>query len=116
MEERRRNKRVPLSALGIVLLDGGEGPLALQGTIADISFGGIVLYLDKPVDSGSQLTLEIRFPMSGGEVRAETVKGTAVYSNGIRNIHYVGIEFDNDLNPKCQAAFYSRIQNILSMS
>jgi hypothetical protein len=60
--------------------------------------------------------LEIRFPVSGGEVRSETVKGTTVYSNGIHNVHYVGIEFDNELNPKCQSALYSRIQNILALS
>lgn len=116
MEEKRRNKRVPLSALGILLFDGGEGPMALRGMVADISYSGVVLYLDKPMDGGADVTLEIRFPVSGGEVKSETVKGTTVYSNGIQNINYVGIEFDNELNPKCHAALYSRIQNIISLS
>jgi hypothetical protein len=116
MEERRRNKRIPLSALAVLLFDGDSGPLALQGTVSDISMSGVVLYLDTPLKGGAHVMLEIRFPVSGGEVRSETVKGTTVYSNGIHNVHYVGIEFDNELNPKCQSALYSRIQNILALS
>lgn len=107
---------MPLSAIVKLLFDEGDGPSPLQGMVADISLTGIVLYLGKPLEGGAEVTLEILFHVSGGEVKSETVKGTTIYSNRIQNVYFVGIEFNQELNPKLQPALYSRIQNILQLS
>ncbi|MEJ2314190.1 MAG: PilZ domain-containing protein [Nitrospirota bacterium] len=114
MVEKRRHKRVPLSAIAR-LVEAGEGePLPLQGMVADISLGGVGLYLASPLEAGAEIALEIVFPASGGDVRAETVKGTVIYSKRIQHVHFVGIEFARELSPDRQPALHGRVQNILN--
>jgi hypothetical protein len=110
---RRRHKREPLSAHVMILLDEGEHPLVRRGSLADISFGGVKLYLVQPLEVGVRVTLEIRFIMAGGEVKTETVRGTAIYSQKIQDIHFVGIEFDQELDPKLHPDLYGRIVEII---
>lgn len=116
LAEKRRHKRVPLAALVTLAYEGGEDMLYLQGMVASISSGGVGLYLGKTLEDGTDVTLEVIFLVSGGEVKTETVKGTVVYSNLIRNTYFVGIEFDVELTPKGQPELYRRIQKILELS
>jgi hypothetical protein len=82
--------------------------------VADISLGGIGLYLGKPLEAGAEVAIEILFHVSGGEARAEAAKGTTIYSNRIQNVYFVGIEFTQGLSPERQPVLYSRIQNLLN--
>ncbi|MGD2081105.1 MAG: PilZ domain-containing protein [Nitrospirota bacterium] len=111
---KRKHRREPLSAHVMLLLDEGEHPLVRRGTVADISLGGIKLYLVQPLEVGAQVTLEIRFLVAGGEVKTEKVRGTTIYSQNIQDVYFVGIEFDQELNPERHPDLYGRIQDLLA--
>jgi hypothetical protein len=80
--------------------------------VAEISFGGIGLYLVSPPEVGSKVRIEIRFLVAGG-VNTATVKGTTIYAKFIQDTYYVGIQFDQELDTKSQPALYSRLKDIL---
>lgn len=84
-----------------------------HATIADISHGGAGLYLAFPIEVGIRVKLEIRFIVIGG-LKTETIKGKTIYSYPIQDTYYVGIEFDQELNPIQHPDLYSHIQNILN--
>jgi hypothetical protein len=51
--------------------------------------------------------------VTGGEFKTEAVRGTTIYSKYIRDTYLVGVEFDQELNPKQHPDLYGRIQDIL---
>jgi hypothetical protein len=112
--ERRRHPRVPLSAQVRLQLENDTNIFVLHGAIADISLGGMGLPLVHPMEVGVKVTLDISFPVIGAAgIKNVTVRGKTIYSEYIEGVHYQGIEFDQELNPKGQPDLYSRIQHIL---
>lgn len=81
--------------------------------VSGISFGGVGLYLVQPVESGTKVNVENRFLTVGGQFKTEAVRGTTIYSKYLRDIYLVGIEFDQELNPRDQPDLYSRIREVL---
>jgi hypothetical protein len=111
--ENRKNKRVRLLAHVMLLLEEVESPLVIRGVIADISLGGIGLHLFQPIEDGVKVKLEIRFSVGRGEIKTETTRGKTLYSYHIRDMYYVGIEFDQELNPLHHPFLCKRIQESL---
>lgn len=109
MSEKRKHKRVPFSAVTKLTMDTGMA----QGMVADISMGGIGLYMDRPLQDGVEVSLEIHFNVSGGQIVTETMTGTVVYSHRIQNVSFVGIEFTGELGSESQPVLYNRVQNII---
>jgi hypothetical protein len=97
----------------MLLFGESEHPVVRQGMVSEVSFGGIGLYLVRPLEVGVKVNLEIRFMAGGGAIRTVTVKGTTVYCKFMDDIYYVGVKFNEELNPKLHPNLYSRIQNIL---
>jgi c-di-GMP-binding flagellar brake protein YcgR len=110
-EDKRKHRRAPLAAHVRLFLD--EGELVLRGTIADISLGGIGLHLVHPLKVGAEVTLEISFPVIGVGIQKGTIRGKIIYCEHIEGTYYVGIQFNQELNPIQQLELYSRIQDIL---
>lgn len=109
--EQRSHKRIPLIARVMLLVGEGEHSVVMRGMVADISLGGAGLYLVQPLEVGATVTAEIRFLIIGGGIKTEHVRGTVIYSHYIEDIYYVGIQFDQALNPQRNPALYRRIQD-----
>jgi c-di-GMP-binding flagellar brake protein YcgR len=112
-QEERKHRRAPLPAHVRLVLGEGAQQLVLRGAIADISLGGIGLHLVHPLEVGIEVTLELSFPVIGVGLKNETVKGKTIYSYHVQDTYYVGIEFDQELNPLHQPYLCKRIQDIL---
>lgn len=87
-----------------------------HSTVGEISLGGAGLYLVFPLEVDVKVKLGIRFIAVGG-VMTETVQGKSVYTYHIQDfdydLYYVGIKFDQELNPKVHPHLCKRIQNII---
>jgi hypothetical protein len=110
--DERKHRRAPLTAHVTLLVGKAEPPVVRHAMIADISLGGAGLYLDEPVEDGIEVKLEISF-QAGGGTKTETVRGKTIYSYHIKDTYYVGIEFDQELNPLHQLYLCKRIQESL---
>jgi hypothetical protein len=113
IEKERKHRRIPLTAN--VMLLAGESAYAMvrQATIADISLGGVGIYNEFPLKVGVRVKLYICFIAAGG-TKTETVKGKTIYSYRIGNTYYIGIEFDQELNPSHHPELFTHIKNTLS--
>lgn len=113
MVQERKHKRAPLTAHVMLLIGESKPQVVMRGMVAEISFGGAGLYLVKPINVGVKVKLEIRFMLAGGGIKTTTLEGMTLYSNLVGDTHFVGIKFDQELNPKNQPDLYNRIEDIL---
>ncbi|MDA8241029.1 MAG: PilZ domain-containing protein [Nitrospiraceae bacterium] len=111
---RRRHKRVPLAASVVLNFEEGGDELSLRAMTADISLSGIGLYIERSLQDGAGVTIEISFRAMGGLIKSDAVEGYVVYSNYIKDIYFVGIEFAEELAPSNQPDLYDCLQNILN--
>jgi c-di-GMP-binding flagellar brake protein YcgR len=113
MEKERRYKRAPLSADVRLFIDEGAHTSILRGMIVEISLSGIGIYLTQPLKVGSKVQFELYYLVASDEIKTETVRGTTIYSRYIHDIYFLGIEFDQELNPLHQLYLCKRIQESL---
>ncbi|OGW29585.1 MAG: hypothetical protein A2X59_05740 [Nitrospirae bacterium GWC2_42_7] len=113
MDTRRKHKRVPLaSSVSVSFQENGEIQV-FRALSSDISLSGIGLYIERPLPDKTQVVLEINFRAAGGVIKTDTVKGIVVYSNYVKDIYFIGIEFAEELTQESQPNLYDRMQNIL---
>lgn len=111
----RRHKRVPLAALANVSFEENGSEMAIHATVADISFGGVGLYVERQLSDQTAVAIEISFYSAPNRIKAETVKGRVVYSSSILGIYFIGVQFAEELGPEGHPALYNRIQNTIKL-
>jgi c-di-GMP-binding flagellar brake protein YcgR len=115
IEDKRKHKRTYLTAHVSLAIGESEPPLVRHATIGDISRGGVGLYLTSPLEVGTKVKLEIRFLVIGG-LKTETIKGKTIYLKHMEDTYYVGVEFDQELNPLQHPELFTHIENVLNWS
>jgi c-di-GMP-binding flagellar brake protein YcgR len=115
-EALRRHKRVPLAALANVSFEEDGAATSVQATVADISFGGVGLYIERQLADQTVVTIQVSFYSAPNIIKAETVRGRVVYSSPILGLYFIGIEFAEELDATSHPALFNRIQNTLKFS
>jgi c-di-GMP-binding flagellar brake protein YcgR len=113
MHKRRRHKRVPISAsVGIAYEDREKGG-TFRAMAADISLSGIGLYSDSPLEPETEVSLTVNFISRDGGISSATLKGNIVYVKDIGDMHFMGVEFSEELNREAQPLLYDHLMEIL---
>ncbi len=89
---------------------------SLQTMAASISMGGIGVYSDDPVEIETDVSLSIHFISAEGLMETATAEGHVVYDKTIGAMHFIGIQFDEDLSPEGQPSLHAHLQKILAWS
>jgi c-di-GMP-binding flagellar brake protein YcgR len=113
MINQRRHKRVPIT--GTVTLkfkDKGEFRL-IQAVPGSISLGGIGLYADDQIEDETDVLITINF-ISLEDIKTDSIEGCVVYSKNMGGIHFMGIRFNEEVNPENHTALYEYILKILT--
>ena len=72
MTEKRRAPRVAITALAEVILPDGN---RLSSYVANLSRQGIGLYFQKPLETGTELTIKLTYRDDVGKLRTKEVVG-----------------------------------------
>jgi c-di-GMP-binding flagellar brake protein YcgR len=113
MHKRRRHKRVPISAsVGIAYEDREKGG-TFRAMAADISLSGIGLYSDSPLEPETEVSLTVNFISRDGGISSATLKGNIIYVKDIGDMHFMGVEFNEELNKAAQPLLYEHIMESL---
>ena len=116
-EQKRRHKRIPIAAATTLRFRGKEhGAPPLETMVGSISVSGIGLYTDKHVEKDADIFLEIRFISVDGSMYHESIGGKIVYINDIAGINYIGVEFDELINPAGQPHLYKHLFTVMKSS
>lgn len=72
MAEKRRSPRIAITALAEVTLPDGH---RLSSYVANMSREGLGVYFQKPLEAGTELTVQLTYRDSNGKLRTEEVGG-----------------------------------------
>ena len=114
MTNKRRHKRVPLAASATIRYTSEESPQPIQAMISDISLSGMGVYLDTPIREDTGLLIDISFISSEGLMTTASLQGESVYVREMGGMYFMGIEFNEEINPLKQPSLHQHLQNILS--
>jgi hypothetical protein len=79
--------------------------------ISDIALGGIGLYLDTPLETGTDVSLDITFIATDGTLKTDSIEGRIVYSREISKMYFTGIEFYKKVNDTEQHFLHEHMLN-----
>ena len=114
MRNRHVHQRVPLAATATLTFNPGESIEPFLAMTADISLSGIGLYSGSPVRDDIEVTIDITFISAEGLLHTDSIKGSTVYVRTMENIYFIGIEFDEEINPLNHPLLHRHLQRILA--
>lgn len=114
MDNKRRCKRVPISASAAVIIKKSDKVEAVLAMTANISLSGIGLYVDRHLEPETDVSLSIKFISMDGAIRTDSIEGSIVYTKDMGGIYFMGVQFDDEINPKDQPFLHSHLMQILT--
>jgi hypothetical protein len=109
----RKHMRVPISGVATVAFQGEEGLHSVQALTGNMSFAGIGLYSDNPIRKETTVLTTINYLSMGGAMEKAVIDGYVVYNKIIGRLHYIGIQFAEEINRTNQPSLYENIERRL---
>ena len=113
MINQRRNKRVPITGTATLKFEDKGKFRSIQALPGSISLGGIGLYADDRIEDDTVVLITVNF-ISLEDIKTDSIEGYVVYSKNMGGIHFMGIQFNKEINPENQPALYEHIRKILT--
>jgi c-di-GMP-binding flagellar brake protein YcgR len=113
MINQRRNKRVPITGTAILKFKAKGEFRSIQALPGSISLGGIGLYADDRIEDDTGVSITINF-ISLEDIKTDSIEGFVVYSKNMGGVNFMGIQFNEEVNPENQPALYEHIRKILT--
>jgi c-di-GMP-binding flagellar brake protein YcgR len=114
MNERRNSIRIPKAALVNLACKTGDGDITTEAMAVNISMTGMRLFLEKPLERGTQLSMNIHFISFDGSMKHDSIEGEIVYCHVIDNLHFLGIRFNQEIHPQKQPLLYAHLNTMIS--
>ena len=112
MPNKRQHKRIPITGTATLKIENKGEFLSIQTSPGSIALGGIGLYSDDPIETDTNVSILINFISIDG-IRTASIEGCVIFTRNIGGIYFMGIEFNEEINPENQPALYEHIQKIL---
>ena len=108
MDERRAHQRFACDLRArLILPDGHE----VEGQATDISFSGICVHIDEPVEPRTLVQFQVWAILPDRETENILVPGKIVWSTPIEGTHQLGAAFDRDMDNRA----WSRLDMLLQL-
>ena len=112
MINKRRYKRVLISGIATLEFEEKGKMRSSQMVIANISLGGIGLYSYNSMEVKKCVSITINFISGDGMLKTDSIEGCIICHKKIDNAYFVGIRFNEEINPKYQPLLFKHIQRI----
>jgi c-di-GMP-binding flagellar brake protein YcgR len=113
MINRRRHKRIIISGSATLEFNKKGEIQSIQTLIANISLQGIGLYSYSSIKAGTRVSITARFISLDSGLKTDSVEGRVVSNRKIGHTHFLGIQFDEEINAQNQPSLFKQLQNIL---
>lgn len=95
MDERRAHHRFACDLRARVILPNGH---TVEGQTTDISFSGICVQVDEPVEPKTNVQFQVWAVLPERETDGITVPAKIVWSTPLEGSHQLGASFDRDMD------------------
>lgn len=118
MIKRRRSTRIPISGVANIEFKDHGKIHSIQTVIACVSLRGMGVYAYNSIRIKTHASISITFIFSDGSLKTDSLTGRIVSNKQIKNTHFLGIQFDEEIDPEnqpyllnyflnsCQALFF----------
>jgi len=89
--------------------------IAIDATIADISFSGIGLYSPAPIGRSKKVMIKISFINTSGKTSEDTATGRVDWQLKFSNTYLIGISFDEELNATNQPMLFKHLADLIEL-
>jgi len=110
---KRKHKRFPITGTATLQFEDEGKRRTIPAVLNSISTVGMGLYANNPIEANKQVSVRISFISIDG-IEDIVIEGSVVFSRDIGNIHFVGIQFNEYVNPKNHPVLFKHIQTILA--
>ncbi len=110
----RRHHRYPILATAVVEVKNDKNPEPIEAMVSSISQSGMGVYSYVPLEKGTPVTIEITFISVKGIKENDTAEGRVVWLSKMGKIYFIGIAFDEELNPVRQSRLYEHFWKVIS--
>ncbi len=114
MKDKREHRRYPILATAVIKAENGRDALPVESLVANISRSGLGLYSYSRIEKGVPVSIEITFVSLKGSKRKDTVEGEVVWLSKLGRLYYIGVVFDEELNPAKQSVLYEHFWKVTS--
>ena len=102
MIDKRRNTRIPISGIANITLKEHGKIYSIQTVIANISLRGMGVYAYNAMKTKTDVSITINFLFSDGSLKTDSLTGHIMNNKKIDNTFFIGIQFDEEIDPKNQ--------------
>jgi len=113
MINRRRYKRIIISGSATLEFEKKDEIQSIQTVIANISLRGIGLYSYSSIKVGTSVSITTNFISLDGGFKTDSIEGRVINNRKIGNTHFVGVQFNEEINAINQPSLFKHLQNIL---
>ncbi|MFZ3137145.1 MAG: PilZ domain-containing protein [Thermodesulfovibrionales bacterium] len=113
MINRRQHKRIIISGSATLEFNKKGEIQSIQTLIANISLQGIGLYSYSSIKVETSVSITINFISLDGGLKTDSIKGRVINIRKIGNTHFLGIQFDEEIDAQNQPSLFKHLQNIL---
>lgn len=113
-KNRRKYRRYPIFATALIKIKNKKDAVPFESMAANISQSGLGIYSYVPVDKGTPVSIEIKFIAIKGFEQKDAIEGKIVHLSKLGKLYYMGIAFDEELNPVAQPFLYNHFWKIAS--
>ena len=113
MINRRRSRRIIISGSATLKFKKRGEIKSIETLIANISLKGIGLYSYSSIKVETNVSITTNFISSDGGLKTYSIEGRVVSNRKIGHTHFLGIQFDEEINAQNQPSLFKHLQNIL---
>jgi len=111
MISRRQYKRIIISGSATLEFNNIH---SIQTLIANISLRGIGLYSYSSIKVETSVSITINFISSDGVLKTDSIEGRVISNRKIGKSHFLGVQFNEEINAQNQPLLFKQINNIIS--
>ena len=94
--QRRNSKRITITSTAVISLPEDNSDVgSFNGTVINVSRGGVGLCMTKSIKKDLVVNVELKFIDPEGNQCEEIVKGRIAWQTEIAPFYIIGVEFDN---------------------
>lgn len=108
----RRQRRLPLFGVATVYPGGVSSEVSFTGLIQNISLSGVGLYMHRPVEVGTSVTVIVKFTGTGGKRKSDILEGTVASLTELESYYCVGVGFPRYLHKEDNPVLFSHLREI----
>jgi hypothetical protein len=113
MINRRRSKRIIISGSATLKFKKKGEIKSIETLIANISLRGIGLYSYSSIKVETSVSITTNFISLDGGLKTDSIEGRVVSNRKIGDTHFLGIQFNEEINAHNQPSLFKHLQNIL---